>query len=232
MMKKLFYFTALLVCVACSSENKGEDEPPMSEDERLALAEGNKVDVLTSPLETVVGTGNQFITGRKWMDANGENILLFTFSEEPEADVDGNEGMSRSFYAEHFARKGDGDFQQIRKIQDFEKGCSFDNMLYLLDKSINITDLDEDKYKEISFAYTLGCVSDVSPYPMKLMMIENGEKYAIRGSTRYAYQVKEGLPEGAEIPESTDKTFDESFDNAPESFKKFASELWDAHELK
>lgn len=235
-MKKLYFVFLMLIVVACTpteTTDTTEDQPPMSEDEVRAKEEGNKIDVLTQVPEGVSTLGNQFITGRTWMDANGENLLLFTFSEEIKPHESGDEAMSRSLYAEHFTRKkATQAYTLMRKIQDFENTCIFDNLLYLEDKSINITDLDQDQYKEISFVYTLGCLSDMSPYPMKLMLLENGEKYAVRGNTRYEQLLRTELGENAAIPKSTDKTFDASFDNAPKAFKNFADKLWDAHELK
>jgi len=35
----------------------------------------------------------------------------------------------------------------------------------------------------VTFAYRVGCVSDVSPITLKLRVIENGEKYILRGET-------------------------------------------------
>ena len=232
-MKILYYLLFVFLLIACASEENenSEDQPPMSEDEARALEEGNMIETFTTPMAELSGMGNQFITGRKWRDANGENVLIFSFSEEPEVDIDGEEGLSRSLYAEHFVKKqGASSFSILRKVQDSEKGCSLDNMLYLNDHSIRITDLDNDKLKEISFIYTFGCISDYSPYPMKLIMLENGEEYAIKGAIRLKTEL--ATNGNGEIAKSESKHFDESFKNAPSAFKRYASELWDAHELQ
>jgi hypothetical protein len=35
----------------------------------------------------------------------------------------------------------------------------------------------------VTFAYTLACRSDVSPVTFKLLMLENGRKYIVRGES-------------------------------------------------
>ena len=51
------------------------------------------------------------------------------------------------------------------------------------------------------------------------MLLENGEKYAIRGD-EYIQEY---------YPESGKKEFDAEFKKAPASFKKHASKLWDKY---
>ena len=44
--------------------------------------------------------------------------------------------------------------------------------------------LDADGVAELTFAYRTTCTSDVSPLTLKLLMLEQGAKYILRGSTR------------------------------------------------
>jgi hypothetical protein len=52
------------------------------------------------------------------------------------------------------------------------------------DAAFAVTDLDHDGLAEITFGYELACRSDVSPATYKLLVIENGAKYILRGQTR------------------------------------------------
>ena len=202
-----------------------EIEHPISEDEKRAKREnyGKPQTVKKAPHDLVL-LGKQFITGRKWEDANGQNIICFSFNEEMAKDEEmDSEGIARSLYAEHFVYKN-GNTELVRKVQDFEKGCAFDNQLYLDEKSIQLTDLDEDGVQEISFVYTLGCVSDISRYGMKLILLEGGQKYPVRGRIRLKHETGE--------PNDPDRNFGEEFKDAPEIFKTHATELWKKHEVK
>jgi hypothetical protein len=79
-------------------------------------------------------------------------------------------------------------------------------------------DLDNDNYGEITFAYIKTCTSDVSPMTLKLLTLENGEKYIIRGSTRIDWG--DGDVSGGE------KNIDPSFKNGPSVFLSNANKIW------
>jgi len=61
----------------------------------------------------------------------------------------------------------------------------------------------------------MNCTSDVSPLTLKLMMLEDREKYPIRGTT--VVDVGGGQRYGGE------KRFGEEFAGAPVAFRDFAS---------
>ncbi len=149
---------------------------------------------------------------RQWKDRTGMNYLLFGKERQHQFE---------NFYTEilrgyHYRCGEDGDCQLVRKIQDFVKNCDLDLDLLIIDQSIYISDLDNDQIAEISFLYKLGCRSDVSPIKLKLLMLEDGEKYAIRGTTFV-------MNLGGE------KNIDPSFYSAPESFLNFATKRWDLY---
>ena len=48
-------------------------------------------------------------------------------------------------------------------------------------RATKLTDLDDDGYGEVTFAYRYTCTSDISPYNYKLFVLENGEKSILRG---------------------------------------------------
>jgi hypothetical protein len=155
--------------------------------------------------------------GKAWNDKNGENILVFTEGIETitERNDHGGDEEKWKFFAYHYADDGSG-FELKRRIRDFTTCYFLAGKLFK--SSVNITDIDEDGKAEITFAYHVGCSPDgASLYPAKVMMLEDGEKYAIRGTT-YLEHVK---PIGG-----YETSIGANFKNAPEGFLDFAKKIW------
>ncbi len=111
-------------------------------------------------------------------DKNGKNYLVATTLQNRS-----DEWVTKAILVQHYIEKSNKELVLLRQITDKEDHCEFDNDLQFLTESLRITDLDKNKYAEITFVYKLGCRSDVSPITLKLMVIENGNKAAIRGNT-------------------------------------------------
>ena len=146
----------------------------------------------------------KIINKRVWQDANGENIVLFTRKKD-------------ELFVYHYTVNS-GKAKELRKVYDFEKDCKYDLFLDFIDNSIKVTDLDNNNFGELTFAYKKACISDVSPKDLKLIMLENGNKFIIRGTTSID---KPGIKaEGS-------KKVDTSFNNAPATFLSYADNIWD-----
>lgn len=165
----------------------------------------------------------KIIRGEAWEDANGENLLIFTEKEVKHKGSSEYDPPSQSkyIYAYHFADKGDG-YKEIRMIQDYTEKCDLALTAEFRFKTLNITDIDKDNKAEITFAYWLDCSGDLGHSTMKLMMLEDGEKYAIRGTTT----ISAGHYGPEDIP--GEQNIDASFKNAPEGFLDFAKQIWDS----
>ena len=144
-------------------------------------------------------------------DKNGKNYLVATTHQNRS-----DEWASKAILVQHYLEKNNNQFELIRQITDKEDHCEFDNDLQFLTESLTISDLDKNKYAEITFLYKVGCRSDVSPITLKLMVIENGNKAAIRGKT---------IPRGFDYPK--EKVADASFNKLPKSIQDHANKLWD-----
>ena len=83
-----------------------------------------------------------------------------------------------------------------------------------LPESINVSDKDGDEIGEITFAYILEDFTGVIP-DLKLLILENGDKYIIRGNF------------------AGKKNFDKSLKDGPNEFLNEANRVWkklnDAH---
>lgn len=184
---------------AAKEKDQIEDKEP--EKAKIIVKELEKSTIDTSSLEY----GGGIIHQKFWQDSNGENIVLLTKKD-------------RELFVYHYAMDA-GEKKLIRKIYDFaEENCPFDLIAEFIEESISVTDLDTDGLGEITFAYKVDCISDVSPVNLKLLILENGEKYIIRGGTT--------VDVGNEIIKG-EKNIDPSFEKAPASFLKHANKVWE-----
>lgn len=72
--------------------------------------------------------------------------------------------------------------------------------------------------------YKVSCQSDVSPVPMKIIMYEGNQKYAVRGATRVKVSEKEYM--------GGDYSFDQAFTNGPAAFRRYADQLWNKFKVE
>jgi hypothetical protein len=197
-----------------ASKNKSTGSKVESKTKGFTTSTFNKEMVKALPYD------GELLYGRSWEDKNGKNILIFTEkTTEKQLYPDEPSTYTINLHAYHFA----GD-KLIREVKDFEKDCMFDMRARFIEKSITITDIDEDGYAEVTFVYRLGCTSELSPDGLKLMMLENGEKYAIRGNTLVDYS-----GDGSNVVGGVTNV-DDSFNAIPE-FLAHAKKIWDEQQI-
>jgi hypothetical protein len=68
----------------------------------------------------------------------------------------------------------------LRSVRDGVDPCDFDLTAEFLGMP-ELTDLDADGVAEVTVAYGLSCKSDISPDIVKLLILQNGKKYILRG---------------------------------------------------
>jgi hypothetical protein len=116
-------------------------------------------------------------------DANGRNLVVLSRTEGRGAPLP-DEPYTRTarIYADHFATRN-GHTRKLRAVRDGVINCWADLTAELQRATPKVTDLDGDRVGEVLFAYQLACRSDASPAELKLLMLENGRKYIVRGET-------------------------------------------------
>jgi len=97
-------------------------------------------------------------------------------------------------------------------------------ILYFVDKTFAVTDLNKDGKAEVWIMYKVSCQGDVSPIPMKIIMYQDNKKFAVRGTARVKVSANEYI--GGEF------TFDEIFKSAPTEFRQYAENLWKKHKAE
>lgn len=158
--------------------------------------------------------GVEVVKKIQFNDKNGVNYVIATTEENTKDDY-----TTKKLWVEHFI-EGDTKIPKlVREITDFERDCPVDNQLDLIKDSFTVNDLDKNGYAEIIFLYKTGCKGDVSPSGLKLMVLENGNKAAIRGKTI----VKEFKTPREMVP-------DAAFKKLPKATQDKANALWNKFE--
>lgn len=134
------------------------------------------VESFERPPET--GQDGVVAAGVRFSDRNGANVVVLVHQVEAGGSVN-----NRRLWAHHYV-EADGKRRILRTVRDQEENCEFDNLAGFVDGSLGVTDLDGDQLGEVAFAYDLGCMSDVSPKGRKVVLLENGEKWILRGDSR------------------------------------------------
>ena len=116
-----------------------------------------------------------------WTDKYGSNAVVFTLQDQKGT---GDEGNGRLLQIKHALQEGDGSWTEVRSFKELVDDCPFDISLDVFTGDWSVTDLDKDALGEATFAYRAGCRSDVSPVGHKVLMTENGKKWALRGQSR------------------------------------------------
>lgn len=155
-----------------------------------------------------------------WDDKNGVNYLLRAI-EQPEMQYpveDGWEQYDQYLHVYHYTVLANGASSLLRDLTDFVKDCEFDLIMDFIE-SVELSDIDNDNYGEITFGYRLHCTSDVSPSDQKVLLFENGDKYILRGTS-------------VALDYGGDYTPGDEFDTAPIGFLKKAENFWEEHKVE
>ncbi len=86
--------------------------------------------------------------------------------------------VSRQLYAQIYGGKQP---RELRLVKDGLSNCKLDLVANFLAGSVSIEDIDGDGTPEIAFAYDVVCSATADPVPRKLIILEGGAKYALRG---------------------------------------------------
>ncbi len=171
-----------------------------------------------------------------WQDKLGENLLILSQSEVmAEKSANACRKQSGCYNAEilvqHFLLKGT-EKHLLRKVRDFANGCPTSINLGFLKNSLTITDLDSDGIAEVTFLYSMLCQDgDASPV-MKLIMLENNKKYALRGQkTSKTRQISPAASSGAADIEERKPGYsiDDAYKAAPRIFLLYSEIRWDKY---
>ncbi len=222
---------------ANKEDKKTETEKTETEKKQVTEESGNKnteqttreVEMLEfnkNDLPSDIKYTGSIVTGKRWKDRNGENILILTktkVKQKKAKQPDFEEYINEAeLFGYHYTGSGNS-FSLLWKINDFVNDCPFDLTLDFISGSLSITDLNDNGIAESTFLYKMACRGDVSPSTLKLMMHEGESKYALRGDMLVTVN---GFNEGGKYK------VDKSFDSAPSSFLEYAKSQWNEFRLE
>lgn len=133
--------------------------------------------VKAADLPTGVTVRGTFQSGVTFKDKNGTNYLLFGSSSDQKQN-------SAMLFVEDWVVPAKGAPRNLLPVRDLVEPCEMGGVTAKFhDAARAVTDLDGDGIAEVTFAYELACRSDVSTATYKLLVLENGRKYILRGET-------------------------------------------------
>ncbi|MHA3786568.1 M949_RS01915 family surface polysaccharide biosynthesis protein [Flavobacterium hauense] len=190
----------------------------------LCFSQIKTVKLKTNDIPKTISYKGTVVAAIRYNDKVGDNILLATESgtidDIKTTDTSPTDSASITAYLYTFK---EGNWALNWKIYDFVEECPVDIELNFITPAISVTDLNKDGKAEVWVMHKVGCHGDVSPVSMKLIMYENGKKYAMRGENRAHVGYNEYL--GGEY------TFDTVFRQGPKQFRDYATQLWKKHIL-
>jgi hypothetical protein len=154
----------------------------------------------------------------RWTDNLGDHIVITTETGKTKSKSTSDDDYSdAALYAYHYSIKEDS-IKLTWKVYDYVKECDFDLKANFIKNTFPVTDIDKNGKAEVWLIYETLCTGDVSPSEMKIIMYEDGKKYAVRGKRKTKVSATEYA--GGEY------SFDDAFKKAPEVFRRYASQLW------
>ncbi len=153
-----------------------------------------------------------------WEDESGKNIVITTETGEfKDENSEYEDSRCAKIFAYHFVIS-DKKTKLLWKIEDGIDDCPVDIAANFIKNTLTVTDLNNDGKTEVWIMYKTACHGDVSPCSMKVIMYENGKKFAMRGENKVVLSETETY--GGKY------TFDKAFKNAPKEFRTYAEKMW------
>jgi hypothetical protein len=152
-----------------------------------------------------------------WSDGKGTYMAVFVSSRKTGRAKDAEHTSAGLFVTT--LRFYNDRYNVEQDIKELVAPCELDLTANFIDGATGVTDVDGDGLGELTFMYTVGCGGDVSPSTLKLLMLEDKNKYALRGLGRV--DPGNGVREGG--------TFKADFGKAPASLLEHAKKVWAAH---
>lgn len=184
---------------------------------RLAAAAPPKPVAVTGALPAGVKPSGSLDAAWAFGDKRGINYVLFSSKAlRGGPGPEGDPTAGAMLYVDHWIVPAGGKAKLVRTVRDKVEDCAFSMTAKFHDDAFGVTDLDGDGTGEITFAYETGCRSDVSSDTLKLLVLENGAKYILRGETRI-----EGATGGSFTADPAEARW-------PAKFLAHAKDVWDA----
>ena len=172
-MRYLCTFLAFLLLTACNDtktpvNEETENQAPQPSTETTAPDRSFQTLSPLSPAELKpYPFEGEVVTQKRWRDAQGEQTALLTRNE-------------KELFVYHY-RRDEAGVRLVQSTTDHVKDCTDDITLAFLDDAIAVTDVDNDRVGELTFAYETACRTDVSPVNLHVVLWVDGKSYYVQG---------------------------------------------------
>jgi hypothetical protein len=157
----------------------------------------------------VIARGAHVDRALTFTDKNGANYVVFSSTDSEHA---------RALFIDHWVVPAAGAPRSLLPARDFVNDCVMGALLAkIVDGAVGVTDLDHDGIAELTYGYQLACRSDVSTATYKLLLVEDGVKYILRGHSRM--KIDDSIAGGEFVAEPAPATW-------PAGFYDHAAALW------
>lgn len=130
------------------------------------------------------------VAGMSFQDVAGTNVVVLRRIESG--------GGGAALLADHVVWPNPREREVLREVRDGVEDCDTDWVADFVRDSLAVRDNDMDGYGEVEFAYELGCRGDVGSDELKLLVIEEGRKHILRGTTFSPFEeFEDPVPEPA-----------------------------------
>lgn len=216
--------TIFLILITISCNKKEENKDVQNLNKKISKIIIEKISKENLPKE--ITFEGSLIEITKLKDIDGEHIILLTETEKTPSKqiIDIEHEVDKKIFAyDYLLNKSKNNYILNWKIQDFENNCDFDLIIGFLKGTHRFTDLNKDGKAEIWVMYQKGCVCDVSPLDMKIIMYEGKQKYALRGISLIDFGDRKF---GGEFK------LDEKLNKSTIEIKDFALKMWNDNKLQ
>jgi hypothetical protein len=165
------------------------------------------------PARTAAKATNTVERVLTWNEEDGAHVAVFLVTSKT-GQRDDTQYESRVLYVTTFSRRA-GEYTRIQLIKEVVNPCELDLFAAFIPESIGLTNLDDDAQGELTFGYVAACMGGMDPRPMKVLMLEGKDKFALRGTQ--AIDAGAGLEGGDFRPD---------FKKAPPAFLAHAKQVW------
>ncbi len=214
---KLILASLVITVVSC---NKKVEQTPATAPAVKEVKSGIETKAITAAdLPKDLAFEGTFIEGYAVQDADGEHLVFLTETGQipSKKNVQQEDEKDAKIFVYNYVLDKTNNYTLYWKIQDFVTNCAFDLYLNFIKDTFKITDLNQDGQAEIWTMYQKTCISDVSPFEMKIIMYQGKQKYALRGNS---------LIDTGKEKIGGEYQMDEFFTKSPKEFQDYALKLW------
>jgi hypothetical protein len=162
------------------------------------------------------------INSVRYTDKQGDYLMITT--ETGIVNVKDEETLRKADIYAYCFKTDAGQPVLLWQMHDFAIECPVDVTARYVPHTFAITDLDKNGIAEVWLMYSTACRGDVSSASLKIIMHEGEKKYAMRGTTKVKLD--------ATSSNGGDYKFDDAFKQSPDTFRQYASKLWDKNVLE